>query len=145
MGRRGRATTPVLAARPLPTPSLTITALSHLGGIASSTLRYYETLGLVVPSGRTRAGYRLYSPSAVDRVRFIRSAQQAGLTLEDIRVVQGTFGSALACDNVQKVLSERLAQIRGRLLEFRKLERALKRALEDCRRGSTADLCRGIC
>jgi len=64
---------------------LLITELARHFGLSRSTLLYYDRIGLLTPSGRSEAGYRLYSPDDRDRLATICSFRQAGLTIEDIR------------------------------------------------------------
>jgi DNA-binding transcriptional MerR regulator len=47
-------------------------------------VRYYERLGLLPKPERTAAGYRQYQQDAVERLRFIKSAQRVGLRLREI-------------------------------------------------------------
>jgi len=62
-----------------------ITELARHFGLSRSTLLYYDRIGLLKPSGRSRAGYRLYSPGDRDKLAAICSFRQAGLSIEDIR------------------------------------------------------------
>jgi MerR family Zn(II)-responsive transcriptional regulator of zntA len=48
---------------------LTIGQLAKKVGVRTSTLRFYEDEGVLIPSGRTDAGYRLYSPDAIQRLK----------------------------------------------------------------------------
>ncbi|MCI4084757.1 heavy metal-responsive transcriptional regulator [Streptomyces sp. MMS21 TC-5] len=64
--------------------TLRISQLAERSGVPASTLRFYETAGLL-PAERTASGYRQYGPDAVERLAFISSAKLLGLTLEDIR------------------------------------------------------------
>jgi MerR family redox-sensitive transcriptional activator SoxR len=64
--------------------SLTIGALSERTGVATSALRYYESEGLI-HARRSSGGQRRYDRDVLRRVAFIRTAQQVGLTLEEIR------------------------------------------------------------
>lgn len=64
-----------------------ITELARHVGLSRSTLLYYDRIGLLSPSGRSEAGYRLYAPDDRDRLATICSFRQAGLTIEDIRRV----------------------------------------------------------
>ncbi|WP_257232343.1 MerR family transcriptional regulator [Streptomyces sp. Rer75] len=64
--------------------TLRISQLAERCGVRPSTLRFYETAGLL-PAGRTASGYRLYDEEAVERLAFISSAKMLGLALEDIR------------------------------------------------------------
>jgi DNA-binding transcriptional MerR regulator len=47
-------------------------------------LRYYEDLGLVAPSARTKAGYRVYDDQALTRLAFIARAKQLGCSLDEV-------------------------------------------------------------
>lgn len=51
----------------------------------TSTLRYYEKEGLLAPTERSEAGYRLYDPVLEDRLRFVQRAQRLGFSLAEIR------------------------------------------------------------
>lgn len=56
-------------------------------GLARSSILNYEAIGLLVPQGRSPAGYRLYGEAQLERLRTIRRLREAGLSLEDIRVL----------------------------------------------------------
>ncbi|MCA2230414.1 MerR family transcriptional regulator [Nonomuraea aurantiaca] len=58
--------------------------LAAEAGTTTRALRYYEEQGLL-ESGRTTAGYRLYEPGAVRRVRNIRELLACGFTVEDVK------------------------------------------------------------
>jgi MerR family redox-sensitive transcriptional activator SoxR len=62
---------------------LSIGELSARSGLAPSALRFYEARGLL-PAERTAGGQRRYPRSALRRLAFVRSAQQVGLSLEEI-------------------------------------------------------------
>ena len=69
---------------------LTIGELARTMQIAASTIRYYERIGLLVPDERSGGNYRLYSEASLRRLRFIRSAQSIGFTLDDVQSLLGT-------------------------------------------------------
>lgn len=62
----------------------TISQLAGLFGLSRSTLLYYHRCGLLVPSGRSRANYRLYSESDRERMDRIQSYRALGLSLSRI-------------------------------------------------------------
>lgn len=64
--------------------ALTIGDVARAAGVGVETIRFYERRGLLPAPPRTAAGYRLYSPSAFERIRFIRHAKALGFTLEEI-------------------------------------------------------------
>jgi DNA-binding transcriptional MerR regulator len=72
-------------------------------GLTAKTIRYYESIDLLVEPDRTPSGYREYHDDAVERLRFIRDAQASGLTLDEVHVLlsmkdagQATCGHTLA-------------------------------------------------
>ena len=54
-------------------------------GINVETLRYYERRALIQEPPRRESGYRIYPHSSIERIRFIKSAQELGFTLEEIK------------------------------------------------------------
>jgi len=110
------------------TPS-TIGQLARATGIPTSTVRYYERIGLLRPHGRTAGNYRVYSEEAVERVRFIRAAQATGFTLEAITALLDLRdGTTAVCQAVQVLLEERLSDVVKRMADG---SLALDQAVED--------------
>jgi len=64
-----------------------ISELAKLASVNVQTLRFYEREGLLPKPARTGSGYREYARRDVDRVQFIRSCQEIGFTLKDVREV----------------------------------------------------------
>ncbi len=73
---------------------ITIGQLAKQAGLRTSALRFYEEQGLLTPETRTEAGYRLYRPEALVRLRFIQRAQHLGFSLDDMRVLLQTDDAA---------------------------------------------------
>ena len=69
-----------------PADLLPIGEIARSAGVAVSTVRYYDEIGLVSATTRV-GGKRRFHPSARRRVSFIRRAQEAGLALEEIRTL----------------------------------------------------------
>lgn len=61
-----------------------ISQLAERTGVPASTLRYYESVGLL-PAERDSAGHRVYDESAIERLAFISAAKHFGLPLTEIR------------------------------------------------------------
>lgn len=59
--------------------------VARLSGVNSETVRYYEQRGLISHPPRTAGGYRRYSEDYVERIRFVKRAQELGFTLEEIK------------------------------------------------------------
>ena len=64
---------------------LTIGQLAKRVGMRTSTLRFYEAEGLLLPDGRSESGYRQYTETAVSTLHLIQRAQRLGFSLADIR------------------------------------------------------------
>ena len=67
-----------------PTFPLTVSALARKFGLSRSALLYYDRLGLVRPSTRSGAGYRLYSEQDAKRLERVVALSATGMALEDI-------------------------------------------------------------
>ena len=61
----------------------TIGHLARDAGVKVQTVRYYEERGLIPAPRRSPAGYRLYGPEYVERIRFVKRAQELGFTLAE--------------------------------------------------------------
>lgn len=114
---------------------LTVGQAAHAAGVAATTLRYYEREGILAPTIRNGAGYRLYDARAVERLRFIRSAQAVGFNLDDIRtLLQLDEHKRMFCQaDVQRLLEQRLAEVDKKMEELKRVRKALGRALDRCR------------
>ena len=64
---------------------MTIGQLARESGVRTDTIRYYETLKLIEPVGRTSSGYRLYDSTSAARVAFIKRAKSLGFKLSEIQ------------------------------------------------------------
>ncbi len=61
-----------------------IAEVAKLTGLPSTTVRYYEEIGLIPPPARSDSGYRLFDDRAVERLLFIARAKTFGCSLEEI-------------------------------------------------------------
>ena len=84
-----------------------ISQLAERSGVPATTLRFYETAGLLA-AGRTATGYRVYGEEAVDRLAFISAAKHLGLPLAEIADLLGVW-EAGACADVKAGLRPRIA------------------------------------
>lgn len=82
--------------------------LAGRSGVAASTLRYYEGLGLLPAAGRTGSGYRVYEEDAVERLAVIGAAKGLGLALEEVGAVCAAWAGGV-CGEVRAELRPRVA------------------------------------
>lgn len=116
---------------------MTIGRLASAAGVGVETVRYYQRRGLLeVPDryGRGEAAVRRYGPEDLRRLKFVRRAQAAGFTLEEI-------GELLALDRtedrtrVRALATERLAALDARIAELEQSRAALERLRSTCASG----------
>jgi MerR family mercuric resistance operon transcriptional regulator len=119
----------------------TIAGLAREGGVGVETIRYYQRRGLLETPERTGGsglggGVRRYDEQDVRRLRFIRSAQAAGFTLEQV-------AELLALDagedraRAHGLAQERLAALDARIAELQAARDALRRLAHACGATST--------
>jgi MerR family transcriptional regulator, mercuric resistance operon regulatory protein len=112
----------------------TIGGLAKAAGVGVETVRYYQRRGLLSEPPRPPGEIRRYSDEDVRRLRFIRRAQSAGFTLEEI-------GELLALDRtddrarVRELATERLAALEARMAELERSRTALERLRTVCASG----------
>jgi MerR family mercuric resistance operon transcriptional regulator len=120
---------------------LTIAGLARHGGVGVETVRYYQRRGLLqTPSRPGSEGYgggiRRYGDEDVRKLRFIRSAQAAGFTLEQISellALDATDDRARA----RNLAKERIAALDAKIAELKAARDALSRLAKDCGAGSS--------
>ncbi|HET9060571.1 MAG TPA: heavy metal-responsive transcriptional regulator [Acidimicrobiales bacterium] len=102
--------------------------LASRTGITTKTIRFWESEGLLADPARTPSGYRNYQPDAVDRLKFIRHAQTAGLTLGEIRQVLAISDSGQPpCVHVGGLIQRHLADLDQRIRELTDTRHRLRR------------------
>ena len=123
---------------------MTIGEIAKAAAVPTSTIRFYERRGLLKPDARTQANYRTYTPRAADRLKFIRAAQATGFSLKDIREMLAlTYSDDPPCDEVAALITRRLADVKQRLTELKRIDRTLSLALKSCCKGGP-DWCNEI-
>ena len=124
----------------MPDAEFTIGDVADAAGVGVETIRYYERRGLVPQPGRTTRAYRRYGAGHVDRIRFIKRAQALGFSLEEVE-------SLLALEDgtdrktIRKVASARLEETRRRIVDLKRIERALAHLLHECEAHAKAHRC----
>jgi len=105
--------------------------VARRSGVSIDTLRYYERLRLLPRSRRSAGGFRLFTAEHIARVRFIKQAQELGLSLEEIRDLLAT-GGAEECRKVRDLLQRKLIELDERLKAMKGFRRILARHLSEC-------------
>src|SRR4051812_43802398 len=90
-------------------------------GFSTPTLRYYEDIGLLPPTDRTPAGYRLYDDRAIERLNFIARAKQLGCSLDEITDLADAWDSnecAPIKHRLRALVAAKLADTEARIAEL---------------------------
>lgn len=112
---------------------LTIGKLAEAGGVGVETIRYYQRRGLLDEPERM-GGIRRYGDPDMRRLRFIRSAQAAGFTLEQI-------GELLALDatddraRARALAQEQIRTLDARITELERARNSLRKLAKECSGG----------
>ncbi len=104
----------------------TIRELASRHGLSRSTLLYYDEAGLLRPTTRTHANYRLYDDVADARLAQICQFRETGLALREISKILGSTQS-----KVQQVLQKRLSSINGEISELRNQQKSIVELLKN--------------
>ena len=100
-------------------------------GVSVDAVRYYERLKLLPRARRTSGNFRLFGPEAIERVQFIKQAQELGLTLDEIKGLLAT-GGADECRRVRDLLNKKIGDLDGKMKAMRNFRRTLARYLSAC-------------
>jgi len=98
-----------------------ISELARRSGFSPSTLRFYETVGLLPDPDRTGAGYRVYDEATLDRLEFIARAKTMGLSLGDIAELVALWADgpcAPVQDRLKDLLDAKVTEVRTQLDEL---------------------------
>lgn len=103
----------------------TIGQVAKKYGLSRSTLLYYDSIGLLAPSGRSESNYRLYSQMDLDRMDRIRLFRSAGLPLDSIAGLVDKQGS-----EIDSTLEQRLFSINKEIQALRNQQKVILKILE---------------
>lgn len=111
---------------------MTIAGLARAGGVGVETVRFYQRRGLLeTPERVGEAGVRRYGEPEVRRLRFIRSAQAAGFTLDQIAELLNLDAGADRT-RARELAVERLAALDAKIAELEQARSALRRLARAC-------------
>jgi len=130
-----------------PSPAARATTIGALGKAARvniETIRYYERIGLMPPPARSRAGYRTYDTSHVERLEFIRHSRELGFSLDAIRELLALSDNPeRSCAEADTIARVHLRDVEARIASLEALRSELTRMIRRCSHNRIAD-CRVI-
>lgn len=111
--------------------NLTIGAFATAAGVNVETIRFYQRKGLLPEPAKPYGSIRRYGEGDVARVRFVKSAQRLGFSLDEIaELLQLEDGTH--CHEAAELASLRLADVRARLSDLRRMESVLSKLVKAC-------------
>ncbi len=119
---------------------MNIGAIAKQADLPTKTVRYYADIGLVTPSGRSSAGYRIYTEVELNKLRFVRSARSFGFTVEECRELLGLYEDRdRSSRDVKRLALQRISEIEVKMAELQTLHDELARLAASCRGDDRAD------
>lgn len=118
---------------------LTIGQLAKNARVTIETIRYYQRKGLLTEPDKPTTGYRQYPTEAVARIKFIKSAQQAGFTLKEISELLCLDGKH--CDDVRKLAEQKRQQIDEQIKNLQLLRDGLDNLVKGCLETRSTEHC----
>lgn len=111
--------------------NLTIGVFAKAAGVNVETIRFYQRKGLLPEPDKPYGSIRRYSEADVTRVRFVKSAQRLGFSLDEVaellKLEDGTH-----CTEAREQAEHKLADVRAKLADLRRIERALQGLIKRC-------------
>lgn len=110
---------------------LPVGAFAAAAGVNVETIRFYQRKGLLPRPRRAHGSIRRYGATDVVRVKFVKSAQRLGFSLDEVagllRLEDGSH-----CDEARTVAEQKLADVRARLDDLQRIESVLTELVDRC-------------
>lgn len=113
------------------TDHVTIGEFGARAGVSVETIRFYQRKGLLPEPLRPAGGIRRYGAADVERLRFIRSAQSLGFSLDEVAELL-TLEDGAHCREASSLAEAKLAEIRKKLGDLLRMESALSKLVRAC-------------
>ena len=124
--------------------ALRIGEVALRSGVSIDTVRYYERRRLLPAARRTQGGFRLFTPETVERVQFIKQAQELGFSLDEIGEIL-TTGGVSECRRVRDHLKVKLSEVDSRIRLMQDFRKTLARHLAACERELSRHADEAVC
>ncbi len=111
--------------------NLTIGGFAKCSGVNVETIRFYQRKGLLPEPNKPYGSIRRYSKTDVARVKFVRSAQRLGFSLDEIAELLRLEDGA-HCDEASHLAEHKLKDVREKLADLKRMETALSGIVHAC-------------
>jgi MerR family mercuric resistance operon transcriptional regulator len=111
--------------------NLTIGAFAKQAGVNVETIRFYQRRGLLQEPDKPYGGIRRYTEIDVTRVRFVKSAQRLGFSLDEVaELLQLEDGTQ--CHEASSLAVRKLSDVRGKMADLARMEAVLSELVCAC-------------
>ncbi len=121
---------------------LTIGALAKQANVNKETIRYYQKQGLIIEPQKPLNGFRHYPASTIERLLFIKRAQQLGFSLKEIK--QLLLLGEKNCQDVQQLAKAKRDKIEQQIKSLQQINSVLNDMINQCDNNNDTDDCRLI-
>lgn len=102
-------------------------------GVPAKTIRYYEGIGLINKVGRTAGGYRDYSDTEVETLKFIQRARSLGFSVKDVADLLALWQDRdRASSEVKRIAEGHVEAIGRKIAELEEIRRTLETLIHRC-------------
>jgi len=106
---------------------------ARASGVSAKMIRYYESIGLIEPAGRTESNYRVYSDLDVHTLRFIKRARSLGFSVEEMsQLLELWHDRDRASRDVKRLALQHVATLEEKIAELRAMVGTLRHLAEHC-------------
>ncbi|MGA7816844.1 Cu(I)-responsive transcriptional regulator [Caballeronia sp.] len=113
---------------------------ARASGVTAKMIRYYESVGLLPPVGRTAAGYRVYGQREVHALRFVRQSRRLGFLVDDIRKLLALWEDRQrASSEVKAIALQHVEELDRRIAELTEMRETLAHLAVHCQGDARPD------
>ena len=112
---------------------MNIGLLAKSSGVNAKLIRHYESIGLIPKASRSESGYRVYSETDVQFLRFIRRARSLGFSMKEIKKLIGLWRSKSRASREVKALAlTHVQDLEKKILEMQEMVQSLRLLARNC-------------
>lgn len=119
---------------------IAIGKVAEASGVKVTTIRYYETIGLLPAPPRTDGNRRTYTNADTERLTFIRHSRELGFEIDQIRTLLSLQDHPdQSCQDADVIAKARLVEVKEKIASLQALQHELERMVDGCSHGRVED------
>ena len=112
---------------------MNIGKVSQASGVSTKMIRYYEQIGLIPTAGRNNAGYRSYSVTDVERLKFIKRSRELGFSVVEISDLLDLWNDRIRQSaDVKRLALGHIEKLEQRINDLQQMANTLKDLINCC-------------